>query len=213
MTPLNGSSILSDLEEASDILDRNTLREHIRRIEQAVDDDPGQAVGSAKELLETAAKAVLEAYGEDPGAFDTLPKLAKQAMKLLNLTIERIPESARAAESMKQVFSGMNQIVSGIAELRNLYGTGHGRTRRGGLEPRHARFVAGASATLAGRPAPFNLASLGCRLKPLPAGRESPRRTRAYRVSTSPSLGTEPPVPHRIAPNRPRRACGRWSPS
>jgi hypothetical protein len=39
----------------------------------------------------------------------------------------------------------------GTAELRNAYGTGHGRSGStvSGLHPRHARLVVGASATLA----------------------------------------------------------------
>jgi hypothetical protein len=41
-------------------------------------------------------------------------------------------------------------IVSGIAELRNEYGTGHGKASgQGGLGPRHARLAVGAASTLA----------------------------------------------------------------
>jgi hypothetical protein len=145
----SASSIdLADLDSASDILERDTLREHLRRIEDGVDADPSQAVGSAKELVETVCKAVLELHKETAEAHDTLPKLAKAAFKCLDLTLDSIPEAAKGAAAMKLVMAGLSQIVGGTAEIRNLYGTGHGRTRRGGLEPRHARLVVGSAATL-----------------------------------------------------------------
>src|SRR5258708_5420261 len=43
------------------------------------------------------------------------------------------------------------QLVQGSAELRNAYGTGHGRSRaqaRQRLEPRHARLAVGTATTL-----------------------------------------------------------------
>jgi Abortive infection C-terminus len=139
---------LSDFAGTSKALDPETLREHIKRIEQSIDSDSGQAIGSAKELVESVAKAVLISYG-DASEFDTLQKLVTAARERLNLTVDDIPESARGAGSMKQILAGLAQIVGGTAELRNLYGTGHGRTRRAGLTPRHARLVVGAAAMLA----------------------------------------------------------------
>jgi hypothetical protein len=139
---------LSHLESASTAIDRETLREHIRRIEQSIDSDPGQAVGSAKELVETASKGVLRAYGEDPDKEDSLQKLVGAARNRLGLSTDAIPDSAKGAAAIKQVLSGLAQIVGGTAELRNLYGTGHGRTRVGGLTARHARLVVGAASTL-----------------------------------------------------------------
>jgi hypothetical protein len=52
----------------------------------------------------------------------------------LGLSTDAIPDSAKGAAAIKQVLSGLAQIVGGAAELRNLYGTGHGRTRVGGAD-------------------------------------------------------------------------------
>lgn len=139
---------LSELAGTSQALDPEALREHITRIEQSINSDPGQAVGSAKELVESVAKAVLISYG-DASEFDTVQKLVTAARERLNLAVDDIPDSARGAGSMRQILAGLAQIVGGTAELRNLYGTGHGRTRRAGLAPRHARLVVGAASTLA----------------------------------------------------------------
>jgi hypothetical protein len=139
---------LHTLPIASTAVDRHTLHDHIKRIEGNVESDPSQAVGSTKELVETVAKLVLVQYGHDPEQHDTLQQLVKHAFKCLDLSTERIPEAKKGAEAIRQVLSGLSQIVGGTAELRNLYGTGHGRARRSGLAPRHARLVVGGGATL-----------------------------------------------------------------
>ena len=47
------------------------------------------------------------------------------------------------------MLSNLNQVSQGIAELRNLYGSGHGRDGRfTGIQPRHAKLAVGAAATL-----------------------------------------------------------------
>ena len=147
LVPTSGVD-LHALPIASTAVDRHTLHDHIKRIEDNVESDPSQAVGSTKELVETVAKLVLVQYGEDPEQHDTLQQLVKHAFKCLDLSIEKIPEARKGAEAIRQVLSGLSQIVGGTAELRNLYGTGHGRARRGGLAPRHARLVVGGGATL-----------------------------------------------------------------
>ena len=51
-------------------------------------------------------------------------------------------------EYLRDAESNLSQLAVGIAELRNEYGTDHGRTRSsGGLGPRHARLAAGAAVT------------------------------------------------------------------
>ncbi|MEX2223222.1 MAG: abortive infection family protein [Candidatus Rokuibacteriota bacterium] len=164
LVPTSGVD-LRDLPIASATVDRHTLHDHIKRIEDSVDSDPSQAIGSTKELVETVAKLVLLQYGEDPDQHATLQQLVKHAFKCLDLSIETIPEARKGAEAIRQILSGLSQIVGGTAELRNLYGTGHGRVRRGGLAPRHARLVVGAGATLSR----FLLETLDARKGPSPS--------------------------------------------
>jgi hypothetical protein len=140
---------LTKITAASKLVDRLVLTDHLRRIDGAIETDPALAVGSAKELLETVAKQILEFHHVKYDQSDSIQQLVKGAMTALNLSIEGIPEAAKGANSLKQILAGLNQIVGGVAELRNLYGTGHGRTRSGGLKARHARLVVGAVSTLA----------------------------------------------------------------
>jgi hypothetical protein len=45
--------------------------------------------------------------------------------------------------------SNLATIVQGVAELRGLYGTGHGKDGKArGLQPRHARLAVGAASSL-----------------------------------------------------------------
>jgi Abortive infection C-terminus len=79
-----------------------------------------------------------------------LPQLVKETSKLLQLAPNDVRPEARAAESIRRVLGNLGSIVAGIAELRNSYGTGHGKALgRGGLGPRHARLAVGAASTLA----------------------------------------------------------------
>ena len=59
-------------------------------------------------------------------------------------------EKAKAAETIKRLLSNLATITQGVAELRNHYGTGHGKVASAkGLQPRHAKLAAGAASTLA----------------------------------------------------------------
>lgn len=61
-----------------------------------------------------------------------------------------IPDAAKGAAAIKKILRSLIPLVEGMAELRNLYGTGHGKVGHAkGLSPRHARLMVGATATLA----------------------------------------------------------------
>ncbi len=62
---------------------------------------------------------------------------------------ESIPDSAKGADSIRRVLGNLATVTQGLAEIRNLYGTGHGKEgKRRGLAPRHARLAVGAATTL-----------------------------------------------------------------
>ena len=79
-----------------------------------------------------------------------IPQLVKLTSKELKLTPHDIAEQAKAAETVKRLLSNLASITQGIAELRNRYGTGHGKAAKSkGLGPRHAKLAVGAASTLA----------------------------------------------------------------
>lgn len=150
---ITATSVAARLEDArahAERFDLAHLDEHIRRIESAIDTDPAQAIGSAKELLETTAKTILDARQVAYGRGDDLPKLTKAVCAALGQLPDAIPEAAKGSEIIRRTLSNLASVAQGLAEIRGLYGTGHGRTGSArGLGPRHARLAVGAASTLA----------------------------------------------------------------
>ncbi len=141
---------VEELAETASGFDTKILRQQIDRIRNSIEDDPDLAIGTAKELVETTCRTILADYGltADPGWDVT--RLVKEARGVLKLVPEDVPDSAKGAETIKRMLSNLGQISQGIAELRNLYGTGHGKDGQfRGLGPRHARLAVGCATTLA----------------------------------------------------------------
>jgi hypothetical protein len=126
------------------------VAQQITRMESSVVNDPDLAIGTAKELIETCCKSILHERGVDIPNNTDIPRLVKLASKELQLTPSDIPESAKASETIKRLLSNLATITQGIAELRNQYGTGHGKIgTTKGLTSRHAKLAVGAASTLA----------------------------------------------------------------
>lgn len=141
---------LADAKAVASSLDLGHLGEHVARIERSIETDPGQAIGSAKELVETVAKTILNKRGVPFGPADDLLTLGKAVFKQLKQVPDDVPDAAKGAASIKRTLSNLASVVQGVAELRGLYGTGHGKDGKAkGPGPRHARLVVGAAATLA----------------------------------------------------------------
>jgi hypothetical protein len=145
-----GPPSLADLKQRAQILDANHLAEQIRRLEDSVEKDPSLAIGTAKELVETCCKTILAARGKELPGMPDIPTLTKATYKELNLVPEGVPHTARGADVIKRLLSNLSTVSQGLAELRGLYGTGHGQHGSAtGLTPRHARLAVGAASTLA----------------------------------------------------------------
>lgn len=59
-------------------------------------------------------------------------------------------EGVKGAGTIQVLLNNLGAVAKGVAELRGLYGTGHGRDGRfRGVQPRHARLTVGSAVTLA----------------------------------------------------------------
>jgi HEPN domain-containing protein len=141
-----GARAATRARTVADALDAGWMQKEIKRLEGAVETDPSLAIGTAKDLVESCCKTILGKRGvEIPKGVD-LPKLVKMVAKELKLVPEGISEAARGAETIRIILSNLTALTQGLAELRGLYGSGHGRDGRyRGLEPRHARLAVGAA--------------------------------------------------------------------
>ena len=130
-------------------LDAEYLAVQVNRLGEAVERDSDLAIGQAKELVETCCRTILAANGESECDRLDLVPLVKKTMKRLQLLPEDIPDSARGTKTIKAVLGNLAMISQGMAELRNLYGTGHGKhAGHKRLPIRHARLAVGAATTL-----------------------------------------------------------------
>lgn len=147
-----GTSVSPGINSVKELFsgtDVGYISQQITRMETAVNQDPELAIGTAKELIETCCKSILHECNVAFSGRDDLPKLVKKTVKQLELTPGNIPNQAKAGDTIKRLLSNLATITQGIAELRNSYGTGHGKLNvNKGLQPRHAKLAVGAASTL-----------------------------------------------------------------
>lgn len=147
---LAGGPSLDDLKQKALSLNANHLAEQIRRMKDSVESDPSLAIGTAKELIETCCKTILAERGKTLAGAPDIPTLTKATLKELNLVPEGVPNAAKGADVIKRILSNLSTVGHGLAELRGLYGTGHGQHGScTGLTTRHAKLAVGAASTLA----------------------------------------------------------------
>jgi hypothetical protein len=140
---------LDGIKESAAEFDAKHLAEQIRRIEQSIESDPALAIGTAKELIETCCKTILAERGKPVEGTPDMPTLTKETLKELKLVPDGVPDSARGSDVIKRLLHNLGTIGNGLAELRGLYGTGHGKDgKTQGVKPRHAKLAVGAAATL-----------------------------------------------------------------
>lgn len=139
-----------ELSTVAERLSVPVLQTQIERIRNSIDADPALAVGTAKELVETTCKTILEIREIDYGKSDDLDVLVKSVRKELRLLPEDIPNEAKGVDSIRRILSGLATVTKGLGEIRNLYGTGHGHHGKAkGVSSRHAKLAVGAATTLA----------------------------------------------------------------
>jgi hypothetical protein len=142
--------VLDDLQEASERLGLPDVSMHAARIRRSIREDPAQAIGSAKELLETTLKAVLGLHGTGPETRIAIPQLVKRANLELGLDAASIDGTEPGAQHRRRVLGSLAQVVNSTAELRNEgFGTGHGVSRGPELDVATARMVVAAAVTVA----------------------------------------------------------------
>ncbi|MGA0565634.1 abortive infection family protein, partial [Ancylobacter sp. VNQ12] len=141
-----GGRSASRARTVADALDAGWMQKEIQRLENAVERDPALAIGTAKDLVETCCKTILTKRGVKVTRKADLPELTKLLTKELKLVPEGISDMAKGAETIRLILRNLTAITQYIAELRGLYGSGHGRDgKHRGLEPRHARLAVGAA--------------------------------------------------------------------
>ncbi len=145
----SGCAHIQPLKDTALEFNYTYLSSQIARLEEAVEKDPGLAIGTSKELIETCCRTILRERGKSIPNSPDLSELTKLTFKELKLTPDDVPDTRKGSKAIRRILSNLAQVGVGVAELRNLYGTGHGKDGNTvGLTRRHARLATGAAATL-----------------------------------------------------------------
>ncbi|MEU4017124.1 abortive infection family protein [Microbacterium sp. NPDC028030] len=118
---------------------RAALDEQLERLRRNID-DPAALLGGAKELLEAVAKFVLEEGNRLPERAD-FPALVALSFEKLGLRPAVVDDSVPGAKQVPSIYQSAKTVAFTVNELRNLQGTGHGRTLLTGVTAEAARYV------------------------------------------------------------------------
>lgn len=110
---------------------REALEENVDRLRRSTA-DPALLIGTAKDLLEAVAKFVLEEHGMMPqkANFNHLWYLARERLGILP---QQVDPNLPGHEALRKIHGSTWTIAEQVNELRNLQGTGHGRTMPAGV--------------------------------------------------------------------------------
>ncbi len=91
----------------------------------------------------------MEKRGLPVSSGDDIPKLTKATLKTLELVPENIDEASRGADLVKRLLQLLGGLGNSVAELRGLYGTGHGKhADTATIGSKHAKLAVGCATTL-----------------------------------------------------------------
>lgn len=126
----------------ADSLSAAWMHNEITRMENSIDSDPALAIGTAKDFVETCCKTILTELKIVVPKNADIPALTKLLTQNLGLVPDGITDEKKGAISIRQTLHSLSAIPRSIAELRGLYGSGHGRDgKHRGLGPRHAKLA------------------------------------------------------------------------
>lgn len=133
---------VSRARNVADALDAGWMARAIQRLERAIETDPELAIGTAKELVESCCKTILSKRDIPVAKGCDLGDLTKLLVKELDLVPDNISDQAKGAENIRLILRNLTQLTNNLAQLRGLYGTGHGKVgQHRGLQPRHAQLA------------------------------------------------------------------------
>ncbi|MCE1179876.1 MAG: abortive infection family protein [Micrococcales bacterium] len=127
---------------------RAALDEQVDRLRRSTA-DPALLIGTAKDLLESVSKFVLEELGmpvHDKMDYNQLWHLARERLGVLP---QQVDTNLSGADAIRAIHQSTWNIADQVNKLRNLQGTGHGRTLPSGVSEDLALLVVREAATVA----------------------------------------------------------------
>ena len=134
--------------EDNDYLKDENIHRKILRIRKSLVNDTDLAIGTSKELVETICKTILKKL--DPGSKPKIkfPDLVRQTLKALGIESADLGDD-QTNKTFQGIVTSLASLTHGIAEFRNVAGTGHGKDY--GFRPvdtEYARLAVNSAGTL-----------------------------------------------------------------
>lgn len=144
----NSSPLAPTATELKEKFSSKYLSKHIDLMLAMQSENPTDAIGKAKELIESCCKTILDDMGIPWDKNWDVGHLAGETLKYLDLLPATVQSKDLGAETIKAILGNLRSIATKLAELRNPYGSGHGKSASfTGLEERHAKLAVGSSIT------------------------------------------------------------------
>lgn len=144
----NNANIEKSAESLKESFSSDYLSKQIDIMVDMQTKNPTEAIGKAKELIESCCKTILDELKIEWDKNEDIIKLTNKVMNELQLLPSNIQDNNPGADAIKALLGNMRAIPTKLSELRNPYGSEHGKTASyQGLEIRHAKLAVGCSIT------------------------------------------------------------------
>ncbi len=144
---LNNEGVNNNEKDLKTYFSSEYMQQQIDLMFSMQETNPTEAIGKSKELIESCCKTILEEMNIS-SKNDDINQLSKKVMSVLSLLPENVPSSQKGADIIKAILGNLRTIPLKLAELRNLYGSGHGKSDYYiGVEKRHAILAVNCSST------------------------------------------------------------------
>lgn len=104
--------------------DNQYVTSKLQILRENIDKAPHVAIGTAKELVEICCKGILSQRNVSADSTWDVPRLVKETNKVLKFSA--LENDAKLQQSINMVTSGLANIIHGVTEIRNRFGSGHG---------------------------------------------------------------------------------------
>jgi hypothetical protein len=132
-----GNIVANHALQAITKVDENYIKAEWEKALHRISADPEAAITSARTLIETTCKYILDQLNVDYDDVVDLPKLYKIVADNLNLAPDRHTEPL-----FKQILGGCQSVVNGLGALRNKLSDSHGKkATQARPSKRHAEFA------------------------------------------------------------------------
>lgn len=145
----NSATVVASTNVLKEKFSSEYMSQQINLMVEMQEKSPTDAIGKAKELIESCCKTILDERGIKWDKEWDVNKLSGQTMLCLGLMPEKVDSQHPAANTAKALLGNLQQVAIRMAELRNPYGSGHGKSASfQSLPSRYARLAVGASVAM-----------------------------------------------------------------